>query len=168
MKKYLYNHTSEETAYVVDDYPWGFRLRTKIRYWIETNAKHGDRFCSQTVNPKTGKWCAAKKSTYSPVMVLYVNDKDHVHVEAINNYCSDEILQEFIDCHNDNLSSVQKTEIIRLTATNNIMKHVKFECINTTFETSEQKEARELESNRIFAKIQMAIQIEKNNLIKSA
>jgi len=164
MKNYLYNHKSEETAYVVDNYPWGFRLRTKIRYWIETNAKRGDRFCSQTINPTTGKWCAAKKSTYSAVMVLYVKDNGHVHVEVINNYCSDEILEEFIKCHNANLSSLQKTELIRMTATNNIMKHVKFECINTTLETEAQKEARELASNSTWAKICMAIELEKKKV----
>lgn len=37
--KVLSGHTSPETAYVVDDYPYGFRLRCKIRYWIETKKR---------------------------------------------------------------------------------------------------------------------------------
>lgn len=69
----LVGHTSEETAFVVDDYPYGFRLRTQIRYWIESNNKRGQRFCSQTLNPKTGRWNKPKKSTYSPVMVMVRN-----------------------------------------------------------------------------------------------
>jgi len=79
--KYLYQHVSPETAYVVDDYPWGFRLRTTIRYWIESkDAKNGgQRFGSQTINPKTGQWCKPKYSTYSPIMVMYLDEKDHVH-----------------------------------------------------------------------------------------
>ena len=28
-------HISPETAYVIDDYPYGFRLRCRIRYWLE-------------------------------------------------------------------------------------------------------------------------------------
>jgi hypothetical protein len=49
----LAGHTSPDTAFVVDDYPYGFRLRTKIRYWIETKKGFGQRFCSQTLNPNT-------------------------------------------------------------------------------------------------------------------
>ena len=42
-RKYLYSHTNPETAYVASDYPSGFRLRTNIRYWIESKvAKNGD------------------------------------------------------------------------------------------------------------------------------
>jgi hypothetical protein len=164
MRKYLYNHTSEDTAYVVEDYPWGFRLRTTIRYWIETNAKHGDRFCSQTINPKSGKWCAAKKSTYSPVMVMYLNDNDHVRFDAISNYSKDESIHEFVECHKEYLNEGQKSHLKNMIASNNIMKHVKFECINTTFETAEEKQARKLESNSTWAKISMAIELEKKKV----
>lgn len=47
-RKYLYQHISQETAKIVEDYPWGFRLRTTIRYWIETKKARngGQRFCS--------------------------------------------------------------------------------------------------------------------------
>lgn len=66
-------HNSEETALIVEDYPYGFK-RTKIRYWIETT-KNGDRFISQTLNPKTNVWNKPKKSTYSDVMVLTTEKK---------------------------------------------------------------------------------------------
>lgn len=63
----LRNHTSPETAYVVDDYPYGFRLRCKIRYWLEYHKTHGFRLVSQTTNPKRpGEvWNKPKVSTYS-------------------------------------------------------------------------------------------------------
>jgi hypothetical protein len=48
-------------------------LRTKRKYWIETT-KRGDRLCYQTLNPKTDKWCAVKKSTYAGIKVLYENE----------------------------------------------------------------------------------------------
>jgi hypothetical protein len=44
-------HLSPETAYLVSDYPYGFRLRCKIRYWLEHHPKRGTRFVSQTTNP---------------------------------------------------------------------------------------------------------------------
>ena len=72
--KQLIGHTSPETAYVVDDYPYGFTLRTKIRYWIETKPKMGQRFVSQTLNPKTGVWNKPKASTYSEVLVMGLAD----------------------------------------------------------------------------------------------
>jgi hypothetical protein len=86
----LKNHTSEQTAFVVDDYPYGFRLRCKIRYWIETT-KRGDRFCSQTTNPKrTGEvWNKPKKSTYSDLMFMYLNDEGHCKCSGISIEWSD-------------------------------------------------------------------------------
>ncbi len=62
----LLGHTSEETAYLVNDYPYGFRLRCQIRYWMEYDKKRGFRFCSQTTNPKREgtHWNKPKKSTY--------------------------------------------------------------------------------------------------------
>ena len=52
IKVLLSGHTSPATAYTVDDYPYGFRLRCKIRYWLEYTPKRGVRLWSQTTNPK--------------------------------------------------------------------------------------------------------------------
>ena len=43
-KSYIYNKDSFENSVEVDNYPWGFRLKTKKRYWIETNKKVQDWF----------------------------------------------------------------------------------------------------------------------------
>jgi len=76
----LQGHTTIETAYVVNDYPYGFRLRCKIRYWLEYAKGRGFRLCSQTTNPKRpGEvWNAPKKSTYSMLAVMGLNDEGHV------------------------------------------------------------------------------------------
>src|SRR6516165_4444148 len=61
----LSGHISPETAYVVEDYPYGLRLRCRIRYWLEHTPKRGFRFWSQTTNPKRGNiWNKPKASTY--------------------------------------------------------------------------------------------------------
>jgi hypothetical protein len=83
----LTGHTSADTAYVVDDYPYGRRLRCKIRYWIDTAtkgaAKGQQRFMAQTTNPKSREpgdvWNKPKASTYSQIMVMYLDDIGHVH-----------------------------------------------------------------------------------------
>lgn len=78
-------HTSPETAYTVDDYPYGYSLRCKIRYWTETaekgTGKGQQRFVSQTTNPKkVGEvWNKPKASTYSPIVVMYLDHQSHVH-----------------------------------------------------------------------------------------
>lgn len=125
-RKYLYNHTSPETAYVVSDYPWGFRLRTTIRYWIETKkAKNGgQRFGSQTINPKTGKWCAPKYSTYSPLMVMFLDENDHVKYYSCRHNDSEENINKFKETHIENLTDYQKETLKEIIAYTKVMKNV--------------------------------------------
>lgn len=89
MNETLTGHVSPETAYIVDDYPYGFRLRTQIRYWIETT-KNGQRFVSQTLNPKTGAWNKPKAGTYDPIKVLTRDPENgHIHSDSLR-YNDDE------------------------------------------------------------------------------
>jgi hypothetical protein len=85
----LIGYTSQQTAYKVENYPWGFKLRTSIHYWIETVAGKGDRFCSYTIDPKTGRACKPKKSTYSPFMYMYLDENGHVKNGIITAYEQD-------------------------------------------------------------------------------
>ena len=85
----LKGHISPETAYVIDDYPYGFRLRCKIRYWIETVSGKGCRFWSQTSNPKRPGlvWNAPKASTYCRFgQAMFLDDKEHVHFSGLTEY----------------------------------------------------------------------------------
>ena len=83
-------HNSPETAYLVDDYPYGFKLRCKIRYWLEYNPKKGFRFCSQTTNPKKGDiWNKPKKSTYCLISAaMFLDEDDHVQWSGLSEYSS--------------------------------------------------------------------------------
>lgn len=78
----LLGHESPDTAYEVADYPYGFRLRTTIRYWVETKKGHGQRLVSQTRNPKKPgqPWNAPKGSTYSEILALHL-DQATGHIE---------------------------------------------------------------------------------------
>jgi hypothetical protein len=84
----LYGHTSPETAYLVNDYPYGFRLRCKIRYWLEHDKKRGWRFCSQTTNPKRGDtWNKPKASTYVRFAAcMCLNEEGHVTWHGVHEY----------------------------------------------------------------------------------
>ena len=95
--KTLSGHISEETAYVVQDYPYGFRLRCQMRHWIETT-KNGQRHVTQTSNPKRGGWNAPKKSTYSDLLGLYLDTENYVRGIAWSPAWNDEAgLDRFLE-----------------------------------------------------------------------
>ena len=85
----LKGHVSPETAYIVNDYPYGFNLRCKIRYWIEYKPNKGFRFVSQTSNPKRGNiWNKAKALTYNRFGgCMYLTHNGHVHYTGLSEYC---------------------------------------------------------------------------------
>ena len=123
MQQVLNGHTSPETAYVVQDYPYGFRLRCKIRYWIETHKTYGQRFVAQTTNPKKpGEvWNKPKAGTYSIIVVMYLNDDGHVENTGLNPYSGKEDVQKFVATFGSLLDDSQKE---RLTAIVNAHKKV--------------------------------------------
>jgi hypothetical protein len=83
--KYLFNYT-ENNPLVINDYPYGFNQRTQIRYWIETTPKKGDRFCSQTLNPKNNIWNKPKKSTYSEIGIMTEGENGYISWESVSNF----------------------------------------------------------------------------------
>ena len=128
IRKYLYEHTSQETAYLVEGYPWGFRLKTTIRYWIETKkAKNGgQRFCSQTINPKTGDWCTPKYSTYSPIIIMFLNEDKHIKCTSLGHNSTEDIILNFKETHLGKLNEYQKKMLKEIMAYAEVMKHVTF------------------------------------------
>lgn len=114
--KVLSGHYSPETAYVVADYPYGFRLRCQIRYWLEVNNK-GTRLWSQTSNPKKDGlvWNKPKASTYSTVGAMYLNDEDHVHWSGLSVYDMSKA-KSYLDLYREGLTSEQVALIEKLIA----------------------------------------------------
>jgi hypothetical protein len=93
----LLNHTSPESAYMVQDYPYG-GMRCRIRFWLESDPKKGFRFCSQTEHPKRLVWNNPKKSTYSLLAgCMYLDDKGHVVWSGLSEYSSAADVAEFIE-----------------------------------------------------------------------
>jgi len=87
--KLLSGHVSPETAYVVNDYPYGFRLRCKIRYWLDVHPKLGVRMFSQTSNPKAPGlvWNKPKASTYCRFAgAMYLDTDRHVQWSGLHEY----------------------------------------------------------------------------------
>ena len=110
----LSGHYSAETAFVVNDYPYGFRLRCKIRYWLEVNSK-GTRFWSQTTNPKKHieVWNAPKASTYSFVGVMFLDEDCHTKWTGLSVYDVSKC-REFLDTYGTGLTVAQITLLEQL------------------------------------------------------
>lgn len=94
--KPLYGHSCAETAYLVNDYPYG-RLRCEIKFWLESDVKKGVRFCSQTVNPKNGRVNAPRKSTYARwAGCMYLDEQLHVQWRGLGEYTKPEEILLFM------------------------------------------------------------------------
>jgi len=106
-REYLYGLTDKESSYVVQDYPWGFKLRTQVRYWVESKPKFGQRHAKQTMNPKNGLWCAPKYGIYYTVIVMYLDENNHVQYDAVRPYMDLSEINEFRDTHRDYLNTFQ-------------------------------------------------------------
>lgn len=75
-----------ENAKLVLDYPYG-GFRCQIKFWLEKSDKNGFRFCSQTQNPKTGRWNNPKHSTYSKFAgAMFLDENNHVHWVGLSEY----------------------------------------------------------------------------------
>ncbi len=98
--KPLYGHVSESTAYIVESYPFGFRLRCKLRAWLEDGGpSKGWRYVTQTTNPKRSDevWNNPKRSTYSRVAgALYLDEVDHIHWTSLSEYSDPNEILAFI------------------------------------------------------------------------
>jgi len=99
IKQLLSGHTSPETAYLVEDYPYGFRLRCSIRYWLEFSATKGARLVSQTTNPKKNNiWNKPKASTYCRFGgAMYLDENNHVQWKGAHEYMELDALKSFRD-----------------------------------------------------------------------
>jgi hypothetical protein len=97
--KLLLGHISMETSYVIEDYPYG-GLRCKRRCWIETRPKMGQRFVTQTSNPKKAGlvWNKPHAGTYSRLCVMYLNpENNHVEIMGLGLYSYRDAVEAFIN-----------------------------------------------------------------------
>lgn len=86
----------------VDNYPYG-RLKCEATFGLEFDAKKGFRTTFQTVNPKDQRINKPKKSTYSPIILMYKNTENgHIEYEWLKlwnktdvNKCAKVIAENF-------------------------------------------------------------------------
>lgn len=156
----LFGHTDEDSAYYVEDYPYGYRLRTTIRYWLETDRKHGDRFVSQTLNPKTNRWNKPKKSTYCLVGAMMLDDKQHVTWTGLSHWAKPEAIAAFLDVARPHLSDTQLGQVAYIKGLNKAYEGVTFEIhegAHTDEEKAEQDEIKRHINRRVAVETSRAL-----------
>lgn len=127
--KELYNYDSFDNAYQVENYPWGFKMRTSRKYWVESN-KRGDRACFATLDPRSGKWCKPKKGTYDKVVVMYLDEENnYVRFKAVDMHSNNEQLAEFLDgVDPEQFNEFQKKAVCYVRSFNKVMNYVEWSC----------------------------------------
>ena len=91
--KEKYNETN---PLIIKNYPYGFK-KTQIKVFIESVKNKGDRYITQTQNPKTLKWNNPKKSIYNAVMVLISKENGHISYLGLYSSTSKEDYEQFIN-----------------------------------------------------------------------
>ena len=132
-KEIIKPQPNEKNPIIVDNYPYGFK-RTKIRYWVESVKKKGDRFVSQTLNPKTNLWNKPKKSTYQGVIVVFKNEKGYITYNGLYWGTDKEEYQKFINFFGDlELNELQKEQLRVIRAYIKGYENVTFKIKKTEF-----------------------------------
>ena len=128
----LYGHTSEATAYLVADYPYGFHERTQIRYWLEHKPKKGWRFVSQTLNPKTNRWNKPKASTYADWgAAMYLDENGHVKWDGVGAYTDAQKMLAFVRAFpGTDMSELRKVVPAKLRFLSDLISGKRFFTIN--------------------------------------
>ena len=140
-KEPLYGHTSEATAYLVDDYPYGYTQRTQIRYWLEGKPGKGWRFVSQTMNPKTGRWNKPKASTYADWGgAMYKDEKGHVHWDGIGAYSDEGKILAFVKAFPEAKSELRKVVPAKKKLLNDLISGKRYFTINGVKQPMSEKE----------------------------
>lgn len=112
MKTPIFGHVSQETAYLIADYPYGRTLRCQRRVWLESDPKRGVRFVAQTDNPKNGRWNKPHKSTYTDVAAgLYLDAENHVQWEGIGYYSTPEQALAFVQTYGTQAEGADRLKV---------------------------------------------------------
>lgn len=125
----LTGRTTFDNALVQEDYPYG-RSRTDRKFWVETATKGAKKdhqrgmFC--TLNPKTQRWNKPKATTYSAIIVGYLDEKEHVKLAHLSYFDDAEKVAAFVEMFGEHLTDAQWKTIRLLHACNRVSARLTF------------------------------------------
>lgn len=160
--KILNGHNNFETAFIVNNYPYG-RLRTDMAYWIE-KGKNGFRLCRQSLNPKTGQWNKPKKSTYSQFLLLAQNPENgHVSSIGFSRYSEVKRVKEFLEKYRSQLSHEQVKEIEKIISLKQKASEIYDQAMQ---EIKEEKRIEKIELGKLYLKSEISRLAHDTKLLK--
>lgn len=130
-------HNSPETAFVIDDYPFGSRLRCFKRIWVETAVKGAKNRLQRVVYQTTKRavnhakdeyseapmnsphlWNKPKAGTYGMIQILFVEDETgHIKVDGLGEYPWGDHIEKFFATYGDQLDDTQRQRVPRPSST---------------------------------------------------
>jgi hypothetical protein len=123
------------------------------RVWVETATKGAkkaqQRFMAQTQNPKTFRWNKPKASTYSDIIILYLDSKDHVKLACLSTWDSAEQIAAFVVTFGDYLTEHQRKNIRYLDAVRRVGSRIKWTISTNSSETPKDREKREKDERKM-------------------
>lgn len=105
---------TEDNPHVIEDYPYGFTLRCKMRVWVEYREGFGYRYFSQTSNPKKDNlvWNKPKHGTYNPFPIIVgTDDEGHTTHTAMHGYMEKDEMEKWLAEYGHCLTEDQKKAI---------------------------------------------------------
>lgn len=94
----------------VKNYPYG-GLRTTLFDTMEFNPNKGYRHVTQTINPKNGRENKPKKSTYSPFLIRYYDENNHIKTTCIDMNTGVEGINKIAKFYDENFNLFSPAEI---------------------------------------------------------
>jgi hypothetical protein len=110
MKQYY----STSRTVTVENYPYGYNLRTTLTHSLEFKSGKGFRHVTQTVNPKTGRLNNPKRGTYYPIMLLGTDSQTNYTRSYVLNPNSAETVNIAADWMHQKYSLFQHREIVHI------------------------------------------------------
>jgi len=117
------NAISPDTA-ISDNCQYGYTRSIK-RHWIEAT-KRGQRYCTQTKNPKSGEWNNPKKSIYSQIMKLYKDENNKLTYFSLDYNDREDKVKEFVRVFGGVLIEPEREKLNSIIAWDRGSKHIKY------------------------------------------
>lgn len=159
VEKNAINIYGEDHAHITENYPYGFRLRTERKEWIESKKDKkgnlvGQRFVTQTKNPKNGQWNAPKPSTYCDIMVGIVQYDNEIEKDTISYNClrmndKEDHVKQFEDKYKDFILPEQKEKMKDIIAWDRAMSKVTWKVTSSTEIDNEPHQTMQEQANML-------------------
>lgn len=81
----LLTYSNPRLSAIIEGWPWGQKLRTQARFFIEAN-KRGQRAGRILVDPKSGRDCAPKFTTYSKAARIVDGSDGRTYIATLGEF----------------------------------------------------------------------------------